>query len=82
MLVRYPAMLTENEILVRDAIREVYQGRITGEEVQVDGPIKRLVLQLGAQSVIVNLSKMTKLYEGGTSLAAIKTVSRFEAGEL
>lgn len=75
-------MLTESETAVRDAIREVYQGRVTGEEIQVDGPVKRLVLQLGAQSVVVNLSKLTKLYESGTSLAAIKTVSRFEAGEL
>ena len=75
-------MLTESETAVRDAIREVYAGRVTGEEIQLDGPVKSLVLQLGAESVIVNLSKLTKLYESGTSLAAIKTVSRFEAGEL
>ena len=75
-------MLTESETAVRDAIREVYAGRVTGEEIQTDGPIKRLVLQLGAQSVVVNLSKLTKLYDTGTSLAAIKTVSRFETGDL
>jgi hypothetical protein len=74
-------MLTESEIAVRNAIREVYASRVTGEEIQLDGSVKRLVLQLGAQSVIVNLSKLTKLYESGTSLAAIKTVSRFEVGD-
>src|SRR4051794_154894 len=75
-------MLSESETAVRDAIREVYAGRVTGEEIQIDGPTKRLLLQLGAQSVVVNLSKLTKLYETGTSLAALKTVSRFEAGDL
>jgi hypothetical protein len=71
-------MLTQSETAVRNAIRECYGGQITGEEIQVAGGIKTLILRLGEQTIAVNLSKMTRLYEQGTSLAAIKTVSRFD----
>jgi hypothetical protein len=73
-------VLTESEIFVRDAIRELYEGHITGEEIEIDGSIKYLILHFGSGNgkLVVKLSKLTRLYESGTSLAAIKTASQFD----
>jgi len=71
-------MLTESEMIVRDAIRELYEGQITGEEIEIDSSIKYLILQFANGKLMIKLSKLTRLYEPGTSLAAIKSASQFD----
>ena len=75
-------MLTDSEKAVQGAIRELYVGQVVSEELRDEAAQRTLALTLKPGNspqavVVVNLSKLAALYENGTSLAAIKTVSRF-----